>query len=91
MNSGEWDMRILDEILYTIGYGLLHAEEVATALAARPPLLHVTLTGRNAHPKLFELADTVTEMHERKHAYQKVSRPSYASNTKFDQAMTPAA
>ncbi len=71
MDSGEWDMLILDEILYTVGYGLLDAEEVAAALARRPPLLHVILTGRNAHPKLVELADTVTEMHERKHAYQK--------------------
>ncbi len=71
MESGEWDMLILDEILYTVGYGLLDAHEVAAALARRPPLLHVILTGRNAHPALVELADTVTEMQERKHAYQK--------------------
>ncbi len=71
MSSGEWDMVILDEILYAISYGLLDAPEVAQALAERPPLLHVILTGRNAHPVLVELADTVTEMGERKHAYQR--------------------
>jgi cob(I)alamin adenosyltransferase len=69
--SGDWDMVILDEILYAIGYGLLDPERVAAVLRARPPLLHVLLTGRNAHPVLVELADTVTEMQERKHAYQR--------------------
>ncbi len=71
IGSGEWDMIILDEINYAIGYGLLEPDEVARTLAARPPLLHVILTGRNAHPSLVALADTVTEMHERKHAYTK--------------------
>ncbi len=71
MESGEWDMVILDEILYAVGYGLLDPEEIAAALEARPPLLHVILTGRNAHPRLVEAADTVTEMAERKHAYTK--------------------
>ncbi len=71
IESNEWDMLILDEILYTVSYGLLDPEEVVRALENRPPLLHVLLTGRNAHPRLVEIADTVTEMAERKHAYQK--------------------
>lgn len=69
IQSGAWDMLILDEILYAVSYGLLDPEEIAAALRERPPLLHVILTGRNAHPALIEAADTVTEMHERKHAY----------------------
>ena len=71
IHSGEWDMVILDEINYAIGYGLLSPERVAAVLSERPPLLHVILTGRNAHPVLVAIADTVTEMHERKHAYGK--------------------
>lgn len=71
MHAGEWDMLILDEILYAIGYGLLDGEAVADALRQRPDYLHVILTGRNAHPALVELADTVTEMGERRHAYQR--------------------
>jgi cob(I)alamin adenosyltransferase len=69
--SGEWDMVILDEINYAIGYGMLDPALVAEALSARPEMVHVILTGRNAHPLLVELADTVTEMREVKHAYQK--------------------
>lgn len=69
--SGEWDMVILDEINYAIGYGMLDAETVAATLKQRPEMVHVILTGRNAHPVLVEIADTVTEMREVKHAYQK--------------------
>ena len=69
--SGEWDMIVLDEINYAIGYGMLDPATVADTLRHRPPLLHVILTGRNAHPTLVELADTVTEMREVKHAYQR--------------------
>jgi cob(I)alamin adenosyltransferase len=69
--SGDWDLVILDEINYAIGYGMLDPEKVAAALLERPEMVHVILTGRNAHPKLVEIADTVTEMREVKHAYQK--------------------
>jgi cob(I)alamin adenosyltransferase len=71
INSGEWDMVILDEINYAIGYGMLDPALVAETLRNRPEMVHVILTGRNAHPLLIELADTVTEMREVKHAYQK--------------------
>lgn len=69
--SGEWDLVVLDEINYAISYGMLDPAVVADVLLHRPEMLHVILTGRNAHPTLVELADTVTEMREVKHAYQK--------------------
>ena len=69
--SGQWDMVVLDEINYAISYNMLDAAVVAEALRARPEMVHVILTGRNAHPLLVEMADTVTEMREVKHAYQK--------------------
>jgi cob(I)alamin adenosyltransferase len=71
INSGDWDMVILDEINYAISYGMLDAGQVAETLRNRPEMVHVILTGRNAHPTLVEMADTVTEMREVKHAYQK--------------------
>jgi cob(I)alamin adenosyltransferase len=71
INSGQYDLVVLDEINYVISYKMLDAETVATALAARPEQVHVICTGRNAHPKLMELADLVTEMKEVKHPYTK--------------------
>jgi cob(I)alamin adenosyltransferase len=44
---------------------------VAEALRQKPEQVHVILTGRNAHPTIIELADTVTEMKQVKHAYEK--------------------
>jgi cob(I)alamin adenosyltransferase len=69
--SGDWDLVVLDEINYAIGYKMLAAEAVVEVLRRKPEMVHVILTGRNAHPLLVELADTVTEMREVKHAYQR--------------------
>ena len=69
--SGNWDLVVLDEINYAISYKMLDAEKVAEVLRRKPEMVHVILTGRNAHPTIVELADTVTEMREVKHAYQK--------------------
>jgi cob(I)alamin adenosyltransferase len=69
--SSEWDLVVLDEINYAISYKMLDPEKVAEVLRQKPPMVHVILTGRNAHPTITDLADTVTEMREVKHAYQK--------------------
>ena len=71
IHSGEWELIILDEINYAISYGMLDATKVAASLARKPEMLHVILTGRNAHPAIIELADTATEMRQLKHAYEK--------------------
>ena len=69
--SGVWDLVILDEINYAISYGMLDPARVVEVLQKKPELVHVILTGRNAHPTIIELADTVTEMKQVKHAYEK--------------------
>jgi cob(I)alamin adenosyltransferase len=69
--SGHWDLVILDEINYAISYKMLAPEKVVEVLRRKPEMVHVILTGRNAHPMIVEMADTVTEMREVKHAYQK--------------------
>jgi cob(I)alamin adenosyltransferase len=71
MASGEYDIVILDEINYAISYKMLSPELVVEALRTKPEMLHVILTGRNAHPAIVELADLVTEMREVKHPYQR--------------------
>ena len=69
--SGRWDVVILDEINYAISYGMLDPGKVAETLRKKPEMVHVILTGRNAHPTIIDLADTVTEMRQVKHAYEK--------------------
>jgi len=69
--SGQWDLIILDEINYAISYKMLEPQKVVETLKKKPEMVHVILTGRNAHPAIVEIADTVTEMREMKHAYQK--------------------
>ncbi len=69
--SGQWDLVILDEINYAISYSMLDPAKVVAALQRRPEMVHVILTGRNAHPTIIDLADTVTEMRQVKHAYEK--------------------
>ena len=71
IQGGNWDLVILDEINYAISYGMLDPEKVAQSLRSKPEAVHVILTGRNAHPTIVELADTVTEMRQVKHAYEK--------------------
>jgi cob(I)alamin adenosyltransferase len=68
--SGDWDMVVLDEINYAIGYNMLDPAKVVETLQQRPEMVHVILTGRNAHPDLVAIADTVTEMRQVKHAYE---------------------
>jgi cob(I)alamin adenosyltransferase len=71
IQSGNWDLVILDEINYAISYGMLDPAKVVESLRQKPEMVHVILTGRNAHPTIVELADTVTEMRQVKHAYEK--------------------
>ena len=69
--SGNYDMVILDEINYAISYKLIDVKDVVILLKNKPDNVHVVLTGRNAHEKIIEIADLVTEMREIKHPYKK--------------------
>jgi len=71
MQGGGYDMLILDEVNYAIHYRMLSIDSVLAGLAGRPESLHVICTGRNAHPRLVEAADMVSEIKEIKHPYEK--------------------
>ncbi|RCU49390.1 cob(I)yrinic acid a,c-diamide adenosyltransferase [Corallincola luteus] len=60
---------LLDEITYMVQYGYLDLDEVIDALNARPEEQSVVLTGRGAHRRLTEIADTVSEVQPLKHAF----------------------
>ena len=71
IQSKKYDLVILDEINYVLGYGFLDAKEVIDFLKQKPKELHMVLTGRNAPKELIDVADLVTEMKEIKHPFQK--------------------
>jgi len=69
MTNPDFDVVILDELTYMLTYGYLDKEMVLSALENRPQGQHVVITGRSAAKELIELADTVTEVGETKHAF----------------------
>jgi len=60
---------ILDELTYMLTYGYLDAVDVLETLKQRPAAQHVIVTGRNANQGLIDLADTVSEVTDVKHAF----------------------
>jgi cob(I)alamin adenosyltransferase len=61
---------ILDELTYPLKYGYLDLEAVLQDIKNRPAMQHVVVTGRGAPAALVEVADTVTELMDVKHAYR---------------------
>ncbi len=75
IESGQFDILILDEINNALHLRLVDLDQVMEIIRRKPPLMHLVLTGRDAHPKVIELADTVSEITEIKHAYRKGIEP----------------
>ena len=71
MQSGDYDLLVLDEITYAVKYGWVDEADVVAAVRDRAPKTSVVMTGRDAPPGLVEVADTVTEMRKVKHAYDR--------------------
>jgi cob(I)alamin adenosyltransferase len=70
INSGKYDIVILDEINVVMKLGYLDPQVVVDFLKARDPRQHVVLTGRGAPPAIVELADLVSEVVPIKHPYR---------------------
>ena len=70
LGDASYQLVILDELTYLLSYGYLDADEVLDALANRPLMQHVIVTGRGASDALIELADTVSVIADEKHAYR---------------------
>ncbi len=71
MDSGAYDIIVLDEINMAIYFGLVNQDEVIDLIQSRTSRLHLLLTGRRATKKIMDLADLVTEMKEVKHYYHR--------------------
>ncbi len=72
MESGRWDIIILDEINNAVSLKLIPKEKVLALLqATHHKLQAIILTGRDAPQEFIEKADLVTEMKDIKHPYDK--------------------
>ncbi|MEO0005633.1 MAG: cob(I)yrinic acid a,c-diamide adenosyltransferase [candidate division WOR-3 bacterium] len=71
INSGKYQLVILDEINVAVDYGLLPLEEVLSLCQECPSDVELVLTGRGAKAQLLEIADLVSEIKEIKHPFQK--------------------
>ncbi|BBM65110.1 cob(I)yrinic acid a,c-diamide adenosyltransferase [Vibrio alfacsensis] len=64
------DVILFDELTYMVSYGYIDLDEVVEALNNRPKMQSVVITGRGAHRTLIEMADTVSEVKNVKHAFE---------------------
>jgi cob(I)alamin adenosyltransferase len=71
IKNSSYDLIILDEIINLLNFGLISLEEIKNIIFCRPQGSSLILTGSNAPAELIDLADTVTEMKEVKHAFHK--------------------
>lgn len=58
---------VLDEFTYPMTWGWVSVDDVVETLASRPGTQHVVITGRDADPRLLEVADLVMETRKVKH------------------------
>jgi len=70
MESGEYDVIILDEVNCALSLGLIPVNEIVHMIERKPEGVELVLTGRGADPKVMEIADLVTEMREVKHPFR---------------------
>jgi len=70
LSDDRYDLILLDELNIVLKYQYLPVDEIIKDLQNRPGMQHVVITGRAAKDELIEIADTVTEMNDVKHAFR---------------------
>jgi cob(I)alamin adenosyltransferase len=70
LTDDSYQLVILDELTYMIAYKYLDEEKILSAIRNRPPEQSVIVTGRGGGSALRELADTVSEINDVKHAFR---------------------
>jgi cob(I)alamin adenosyltransferase len=75
MSSNDFDILILDEINNAVNLKLVDLDQILNIIYKKPLEMHLVLVGRDAHPDVVGLADTVSDITEVKHAYRKGIEP----------------
>lgn len=70
LRDPSYDLVIIDEITYMIAFDYLDEALILSALQQRPSTQSVVVTGRGGGSGLREIADTVSEVKEVKHAFR---------------------
>lgn len=70
LKDDSYNLVLLDELTYMIGYKYLDEDKVLDAIKNRPREMSVVVTGRGGGSALQELVDTVSEIKDVKHAYK---------------------
>lgn len=71
IQSGKYDIVILDEINYAVNLDLISVKDVLNLIKSKPQKVDLVLTGNYAKDEVIEIADLVTEMREIKHPFQR--------------------
>lgn len=71
LQSGQYDVVILDEMNIAVLYHLINLEDLEEIIDQKPDEVELIITGRYASKRIIEKADLVTEMKEIKHYYNK--------------------
>ena len=71
IQNENYDLIILDEVINLLNFNLISLKELKMLINCKSQNSSIILTGSNAPKELIDLADTVTEMKEIKHAFQK--------------------
>ena len=71
IQSGNYDIVILDEINYAVNLELISVDDVLNLIKSKPQEVDLVLTGNYAKDEVIEVADLVTEMREIKHPFQR--------------------
>ncbi len=67
IKNDEYNLIILDEANIAIDLGFIDLEEMLDVLKNKPQEMEIVLTGRNANPKIIEIAHLVSEIKPVKH------------------------
>jgi cob(I)alamin adenosyltransferase len=70
IQSGNYDIVILDEVNYAIDLDLIDVKDVIELIKTKPSSLNLVLTGNHAKNEIIDAADLVTEMKEIKHPFK---------------------
>lgn len=70
LSDDSYHLVVLDELTYMFAYKYLDEKMVLDALANRPKEQSVIVTGRGGGKAIREIADTVSEVHDVKHAFR---------------------